>query len=240
MTPRPRMAHSSDEHKRQEQQYADAHVETYHREMHEGPWPAYRRRLEEMLARHAGRPGRVLDVGAGPVPSLLGVLRGAERYVAVDQSPECVRRMARDFPRVEALQGDAEVLDVAGPFDLVLMLGVLHHLPDPARALHRAWELLVPGGWLVCMEPNDRTEAFMDSPNEQGITDDAFDALFTGFEVLERWAWFDVAFWSRVLASGASPPWEAPDAWADLVETEIAECRRSGVGSMNFAIVRRR
>lgn len=240
MFPRRRMARSDEEHKRQEEEYANSHVDAYHREMHLGPWPTYRRRLEERLFVHLPQPDRVLDVGAGPVPSLLGVFDKARRYVAVDQSEECLRRLRTTYPRAETVRGDAEVLAVAGPFDLVLMLGVLHHLPHPDRAVDRAVELLSPGGILVCMEPNEQTEAFMDSPNERGIADAAFEALLGRMQILERWAWFDVPFWTRVLASKPSPRWERPEAWVAIVDAEMEEIGRAGRGSMNFALARKR
>ena len=240
MSPRRRLARSDEEHKRQEEEYADSHVDVYHREMHLGPWPAYRRRLEQRLFVHLPQPDRVLDVGAGPVPSLLGVLEKARRYVAVDQSEECLRRLRAAYPGVETVRGDAEVLAVEGPFDLVLMLGVLHHLPCPNRAVDRALELMSPGGILVCMEPNEQTEAFMDSPNERGIADEAFGALLGRMQILERWAWFDVTFWTRLMASKPSRRWECPEEWVAVVDAEVEEIGRAGRGSMNFAVARKR
>jgi 2-polyprenyl-3-methyl-5-hydroxy-6-metoxy-1,4-benzoquinol methylase len=38
-------------------------------------------------------------------------------------------------------------------FDLILMLDVLEHLPDPRAALHRAMQLLKPGGQLLITVP---------------------------------------------------------------------------------------
>ena len=64
----------------------------------------------------------------------------------MDQSEACVRPDAGGvIPAWNARVGDAELLPVEGPFDLVLMLGVLHHLPHPARAVARGRDL--PARW---------------------------------------------------------------------------------------------
>jgi SAM-dependent methyltransferase len=50
--------------------------------------------------------------------------------------------------------------DVALPpaaFDLVVLIHVFEHLPDPREALRRVRELLAPGGRAVFVQPNPRS-----------------------------------------------------------------------------------
>ena len=40
-----------------------------------------------------------------------------------------------------------------GLFDLIFLIGVLHHLDDMEQVLRQLVRLLKPGGWLVASEP---------------------------------------------------------------------------------------
>ncbi|MGX9687890.1 methyltransferase domain-containing protein [Deinococcus wulumuqiensis] len=83
----------------------------------------------------------VLDIGAGAGHGL-GVLawRGhTGRAVGVDPRPG-----------LGVTAGHAEALPFADhSFNAALLVRVLAHLPDPARALAEAWRVLRPGGQLV-------------------------------------------------------------------------------------------
>jgi SAM-dependent methyltransferase len=82
----------------------------------------------------AGR--EILDVGTGSGRHSFHAARAGGRVVAVDlgASIDVARRNLP--PSVLTVQADAEALPFAPEsFDLVMSIGVLHHLPDPARAL---------------------------------------------------------------------------------------------------------
>lgn len=109
--------------------------------------------LVDELAPRSGE--RALDVGCGrgAVLELLAHRVGpAGRAVGIDLAPEMVRRIAADlagFSQVEARVDDARRPALpAGSFDVVASSLVLFFLPDPAAALARWAELLVPGGRL--------------------------------------------------------------------------------------------
>jgi SAM-dependent methyltransferase len=90
--------------------------------------------------------GRVLDVGgrSGRWRALLGRPRD---YTIVDVAPPETLPLEPDVTYVLA---DAAALPFAdATFDLVLMVEVLHHLPDPGRALAEAGRVLDAAGVFV-------------------------------------------------------------------------------------------
>jgi SAM-dependent methyltransferase len=91
---------------------------------------AARRRI---LSTHVGpqRGERFLDLGCGP-GDMLQELRGV-RYTGLDLSPRYVRMARRRFgDRGEFVCGDFRELarGAHGPFDVVVVMGVIHHLSD--------------------------------------------------------------------------------------------------------------
>lgn len=88
----------------------------------------------------------VLDVGGGRGRWRVLLGNPADYTIADVVEPE-TSSLAADTTYVVA---DAVALPfAAGTFDLVLMIEVLQHLPEPARALAEASRVLAPGGVLV-------------------------------------------------------------------------------------------
>jgi 2-polyprenyl-3-methyl-5-hydroxy-6-metoxy-1,4-benzoquinol methylase len=90
---------------------------------------------------------RVLDVGTGSGRhSHRAAMLGAE-VVACDLG-DAIDVARLNLPdSVLTIQADAEDLPLAeGSFDLVMAIGVLHHLPDTGRALRRIVRHARPGG----------------------------------------------------------------------------------------------
>jgi SAM-dependent methyltransferase/uncharacterized protein YbaR (Trm112 family) len=114
------------------------------------PRPEWHQNFVDYLQPHdpdflAGK--LLLDVGAGSGRHSVQAASYGARVVAVDlgQSIDVARRNLPD--EVLTVQADAERLPFAGgAFDLVMSIGVLHHLPDPERAFRRLVELIAPGG----------------------------------------------------------------------------------------------
>jgi len=110
-------------------------------------------------------PGLVvgdLGCGAGQVSQSLAPF--AEKIIAVDASREMLRA-ARAYlaghKHVEVRQGALEKLPIEdGALDVALMMLVLHHLPEPQRALEEAARVLKRGGRLLIldMSPHEREE----------------------------------------------------------------------------------
>ena len=139
------------------------------------------RSRERNLLRHARDQ-------LGPRPTLIEMGAGSSRTVAGlwPPGPEGPRYVASDVSREWLLSGTElrgnsnasfAVQCDAGrwPFrrasaDVVLVLGVLHHLPDWRSALTRACETVRPGGYLLLHEVIHKPRIFA-SRRSKGVTD---------------------------------------------------------------------
>lgn len=86
---------------------------------------------------------RALDIGASDGFFSRELHRRGATVTAIDYRPKDVSGFAvmeriygHEFEFIHANISELEKLDLA-PFDIVLFLGVLYHLPDPIRALHQ-------------------------------------------------------------------------------------------------------
>ncbi|MEZ4279597.1 MAG: class I SAM-dependent methyltransferase [Myxococcota bacterium] len=140
------------------QAFYEAHAEAFDRSRGARPWPGWQRLVPLLPADPADGAGRrplgaVLDVGCGNArfACFLDQAGFAFRYTGVDANPALLAAARRQLP--EALAGSAELVlhDFLasgapgealppGPFELVVLMGVLHHVPgaDWRLALLRA------------------------------------------------------------------------------------------------------
>lgn len=105
----------------------------------------YERRLEvldEMLARHSGKPVadlRVLDIGCGSgFYTGYWAARGVRDYVGVDISAATIDSLAQRFPDYRFLHRDVtESRDsqqqLGGQFDVITVFDVFYHIVDDVR-----------------------------------------------------------------------------------------------------------
>jgi SAM-dependent methyltransferase len=119
------------------------------------------RSRERNLVRqvHGRLPYRalVIEMGAGDSLTVAGLMAPARtgiRYVATDVSPAALRT-GRPLLGGDTVSALCDAVD--WPFrdrvaDLVLVLGVLHHLSDWRAALDRACQTVRPGGFLLLHE----------------------------------------------------------------------------------------
>ena len=103
-----------------------------------------------------------LGCGTGQVSEL--VAPHVSRVIAVDGSTDMVqaaRKRLKGWHHVEVRRGDMEALPIDdAQLDAALVTLVLHHVPEPARALAEAHRVLKGGGrvLIVDMLPHDRVE----------------------------------------------------------------------------------
>lgn len=98
------------------------------------------------------RDARILDLGCGDGGLSLPFAGAGNELVLVDRSPEMLERARRRAPpsaRVTFVHGDLDTLELDGRFDVVLCVGVLAHVDNPARTIARVAGLLAPGGRAV-------------------------------------------------------------------------------------------
>lgn len=104
------------------------------------------------------------DLGCGTGELTVLVAPHVAKVIAVDGSSDMLdaaRRRLGDRPNVEFRNGTLEGLPIDdGQLDIALMALVLHHLPDPARALAECARVLKSRGraLIIDMLPHDRAE----------------------------------------------------------------------------------
>ena len=110
--------------------------------------------------RWAGK--RVLEVGCGIGTDSINFARAGAQLTAVDLSTESLK-IARQraevmgvADRIEFVQANAEELTsaVSGSYDLVYSFGVVHHTPNPERAIEQIRKLVAPQGTVKLMVYN--------------------------------------------------------------------------------------
>jgi ubiquinone/menaquinone biosynthesis C-methylase UbiE len=114
--------------------------------------PEWRRNFEDYLRPHRPQDlagSSILDVGTGSGRHAYHAAEAGAEVIAVDVG-DSIDVARRNLPRdVLTVQADAERLpfDTAS-FDMVMSIGVLHHLPEPERALRAVARFVRPGGRL--------------------------------------------------------------------------------------------
>jgi SAM-dependent methyltransferase/uncharacterized protein YbaR (Trm112 family) len=143
--------------------FADNQAQSYSEYQTSPFWVAEDRLTFERWRRRFAPPTWILDVGCANGRSAWPMLRSGATVVGCDISPKLVRQA---ISRAEAdgtadratfLVADCDRLPFAdGSFDVAVTYGVLHHLPDPARACHEIQRVLGGDGVHLGSE-NNRT-----------------------------------------------------------------------------------
>ena len=110
-------------------------------------------------------PGLIVaDVGTGTGFLAEAALAAGARVIGIDSSAGMLAQVRERFDqqRFEARAGDLDSLPLAaGEVDAVLANMVLHHAPDPARAIREMARPLKPGGRLVITDADSHTHEWL-------------------------------------------------------------------------------
>jgi ubiquinone/menaquinone biosynthesis C-methylase UbiE len=119
-----------------------------------------RRELEPFIDRFADfgstRGQEVLEVGTGLGTDFVRFARAGARVTGIDLTEHSVRLVRRRL-ELEGLEGDVRVADAEHlpfsdrSFDVVYSWGVLHHTPDPTRAISEVLRVVKSGGRVCAM-----------------------------------------------------------------------------------------
>lgn len=120
--------------------------------------PARRLRLLQTLralpnASLAGK--RILEVGCGAGYAVDYLPTTYASYLGIDYSEMLIEhaRSERQTDRATFATTNARDLKTDEPFDIIFMIGVLHHMDQMHEVVQNLVSLITPGGWLVVNEP---------------------------------------------------------------------------------------
>lgn len=116
---------------------------------------AREQRLRQTLRPIGANVGHLLEVGCGGGFAARYLDGLYETYTGVDYSEELIGYAQRynAGPGREFLSANIKDFVATRRFDVILMVGVLHHMPDPAGILDQLRGLLAPEGLVVVNEP---------------------------------------------------------------------------------------
>jgi ArsR family transcriptional regulator len=114
------------------------------------------------MAAFADRDWTAGDLGCGTGQVCAALAPFVARVIAVDASSamlQAAKKRLQRFDNIELRRGDLEALPIDDArLDAATLMLVLHHVPEPERALAEVARVLKPGGRLVIVDmlPHDR------------------------------------------------------------------------------------
>jgi SAM-dependent methyltransferase len=120
----------------------------------DAPIPAPEKDVLDALARYAGSPGYLLDVGCFEGRFLHAAALMGWRATGTEISPAAVSRARERFGLDVRLGVLEEAAFPNGCFDAVVLFDVVEHLPDPRRTMDEVHRVLRPGGVVYLWTPN--------------------------------------------------------------------------------------
>jgi SAM-dependent methyltransferase len=137
----------------------------------------------------------ILELGCGAGFSAHYLQGQYASYLGVDYSGKLIdyARHNNASDHAEFVCADLHTLQVPQRFDLILMIGVLHHLPEPAAALGVLARYLKPGGCVLANEPQSSNTLITLLRKLRKAIDPAYSKDQREFSVAELQALFALA-----------------------------------------------
>jgi SAM-dependent methyltransferase len=122
--------------------------------------------LSSLISVEALKNADVAEIGSGTGRIVQMLIEAGVRHVyAVEPSSGAFQSLERNVKamehsdRVTPIHATGDGWQVDRPLDYIFSVGVIHHIPDPAPVLKRAYQLLKPGGcffmWVYGYEGNE-------------------------------------------------------------------------------------
>ena len=215
--------------------------------------------VKRVLERTGARPdSRVLSIGCGIGDTELLLARHVGHVTGFDLSPTAIQKANRaarsqGVRNVRFLEGSWPTLAWAGePFDIVVAIFFLHHLPDPALEAFPEYlrPLLREGGTFYALEPSHRRlSGFLgkllvpglmkkyQTEDERQLLPGSTAAHFERADFAATTHWFD--FCSTPLA-GLFPSWASGYRLARGLDGALTACPGLRGLSSNFELIAQR
>ena len=117
-----------------------------------------------IAAADIGSSSIVADVGTGTGFIAEGALAAGAHVIGVDSSDRMLAQARKRFAeqQFEARTGDVDALPLStAAVDVVFANMVLHHAPDPPRAIREMSRVLKPGGRLIITDADTHTHEWL-------------------------------------------------------------------------------
>lgn len=116
-------------------------------------------------------------------------------YSGFDNSGAVVEMLRLSHPDIEVTRQDATQFEADTEFDIIILIGGLHHVPHEApRVVDRLARALKPGGWFINFEPTDGNPLFSKIRRSIYRQNDLFDAeTECSFTLSEYYGMFEQA-----------------------------------------------
>ena len=114
----------------------------------------------EHLNRNATLRGRLVEIGSSFGYTLEAFRRDNWSVLGIEPD-RWAAKFASEKMRIETIRSTLEAAKLPDEFaDVVVMLHVIEHVPDPVGTLREIWRILKPGGHLILETPRYDTAMF--------------------------------------------------------------------------------
>lgn len=117
-------------------------------------WSNYLREFRDGFGKIPPQSGKCLEVGCGVSPYVELIKQAGLSYEGCDLSPFACRWMKKNYA-VTIYQGRFESIRFNSQYQMILAAHVLEHVTDAIAVISRMSSLLLPGGRLYLLIPDD-------------------------------------------------------------------------------------